>query len=76
MQLFVEGQVKTFSATRAAEVAHKLAELNELRGAQEQQLELRLANVIETVRDWATGATHEGHRERVRRVRPMGQGQP
>ena len=51
MQLFVEGQVKAFSATRAAEVARKLAELNELRGAQEQQLELRLASVIETVRD-------------------------
>ncbi|NEX15301.1 MAG: helicase [Halochromatium sp.] len=50
MQLFVEGQVKAFSAERAAEVERKLAELRELRNAQEQQLEQRLANVIESVR--------------------------
>ncbi len=43
MQLYVEEQVRQFSAARAAEVARKLAELGALRGAQERQLELRLA---------------------------------
>ncbi len=50
MQLFVEDQVRRFSAARAEEVARRLAELNELRGAQEQQLELRLAKVLDSVR--------------------------
>ena len=50
MQLYVEGQVKTFSAARAAEVERKLAELGELRGAQERQLELRLAKLLDAVR--------------------------
>lgn len=50
MQHFVEDQVKRFSATRAEEVARKLAELDELRGAQERQLELRLAKVLDSVR--------------------------
>ncbi|WP_295543788.1 DEAD/DEAH box helicase [uncultured Thiohalocapsa sp.] len=43
MQLFVEDQVRHFSAVRDAEVRRKLAELDDLRGAQERQLELRLA---------------------------------
>lgn len=42
MAHFVEGQVTDFSAARDAEVRRKLAELDELRGAQERQLELRL----------------------------------
>ena len=50
MQLFVEDQVRRFSAARAEEVERKLAELDELRGAQERQLELRLAKVLDTVR--------------------------
>jgi hypothetical protein len=51
MQLFVEDQVRHFSAARAEEVKRKLAELDELRGAQERQLELRLAKVaIDAVR--------------------------
>jgi superfamily II DNA or RNA helicase len=50
MQLFVEDQVKHFSATRATEVKRKLAELDELRGAQERQLELRLAKVLDSIR--------------------------
>jgi hypothetical protein len=43
MQRFVEGQVEQFSAARDAEVRRKLTELDELRSAQERQLELRLA---------------------------------
>jgi hypothetical protein len=50
MQLFVEEQVRHFSAARQAEVKEKLAQLDELRGAQEHQLELRLENVLESVR--------------------------
>lgn len=42
MQRFVEGQARHFSAARDAEVQRKLAELDDLRGAQERQLELRL----------------------------------
>jgi hypothetical protein len=43
MQRFVEDQVKQFSRVRAQEARYKLAELDELRGAQVRQLELRLA---------------------------------
>ena len=50
MQLFVEGEVERFSATRSAEVASKLTELNQLRDAQERQLELRLAKVLDSIR--------------------------
>jgi len=50
MQLFVEEQVRYFSATREEEVKQKLAQLDELRGAQEQQLELRLDGLPETLR--------------------------
>lgn len=50
MQLFVEEQVRHFSAERQAEVNEKLAQLDELRGAQERQLELRLEKVLESVR--------------------------
>jgi superfamily II DNA or RNA helicase len=51
MQLFVEEQVRRFSGARAEEVKRKLAELDQLRGAQERQLELRLAKVaIDAVR--------------------------
>ena len=50
MQLFVEDQVERFSAARAEEVERKLTELNELRRAQERQLELRLAKVLDSVR--------------------------
>lgn len=50
MQLHVEDQVKRFSAARAEEVKQRLAELDELRGAQERQLELRLAKVLDTIR--------------------------
>ena len=50
MQLFVEAEVRRFSAARAEEVERKLAELDELRGAQERQLELRLAKVLDSVR--------------------------
>ena len=50
MQLFVEDQVRRFSAVRAEEVKRKLAELDELRGAQERQLELRLAKVPDAIR--------------------------
>ena len=50
MQLYVEDQVKRFSTARAEEVKRKLAELDELRGAQERQLELRLATVLDSVR--------------------------
>ncbi len=50
MQLFVEEQVRHFSAARHVEVKDKLAQLDELRGAQEHQLELRLEKVLESVR--------------------------
>ncbi|MET0005353.1 MAG: DEAD/DEAH box helicase [Candidatus Thiodiazotropha sp.] len=50
MQLFVEEQVRHFSTERQAEVKEKLAQLDELRGAQERQLELRLEKVLESVR--------------------------
>jgi len=51
MQLFVEDQVERFSAARAEEVKRRLAELDQLRGAQERQLDLRLAKVaIDAVR--------------------------
>jgi hypothetical protein len=51
MQLFVEDQVTAFGAARAEEVERKLAELNELRDAQERQLEVRLSKVaIDAVR--------------------------
>lgn len=43
MQRFVGDQVKAFSAARA--------ELDELRGAQERQLELRLENLLDTVKE-------------------------
>jgi hypothetical protein len=48
--LHVEDQVKRFSAARAEEVKHRLAELDELRGAQERQLELRLTKVLDAIR--------------------------
>jgi superfamily II DNA or RNA helicase len=51
MQLFVEGQVKRFSATRTQEVNTRLAELAQLRDAQEQHLETRLAGLPETIRE-------------------------
>jgi superfamily II DNA or RNA helicase len=50
MQLFVEQQVRHFSAARQAKVKEKLAQLDELRGEQEYQLELRLEKVLESVR--------------------------
>lgn len=50
MQLFVEGQVRHFSAVRAEVVRQKLAELDELRSAQEQQLTRRLGGLPETIR--------------------------
>ncbi|MES9811662.1 MAG: DEAD/DEAH box helicase [Candidatus Thiodiazotropha sp.] len=50
MQLFVEEQVRHFSAARQVEVKDKLAQLDELRGEQEHQLELRLENLLDTVR--------------------------
>ncbi|NEV64384.1 DEAD/DEAH box helicase [Thiorhodococcus minor] len=51
MQRFVEDQVASFSAARAEEVARKLVELDELRGAQERQLELRLEHLLDTVKE-------------------------
>jgi hypothetical protein len=50
MQLFVEGEVARFSAARADEVTRKLAELDELRGAQERQLELRISGLPDAVK--------------------------
>jgi hypothetical protein len=51
MQIFVEDQVERFGAARAEEVKRRLAELDQLRSAQEQQLELRLGKVaIDAVR--------------------------
>lgn len=50
MQLFVEEQVRHFSAKRQLVVNDKLAQLDELRGAQERQLELRLENLLSSVR--------------------------
>lgn len=50
MQLFVEGQVRHFGAARAEIVKQKLAQLDELRGAQEHQLTLRLGGLLETIR--------------------------
>jgi superfamily II DNA or RNA helicase len=51
MQLFVEGQVRHFSTTRTAEVTHKLAELAQLRDAQEQRMERRIAGLPEPIRE-------------------------
>lgn len=51
MQLFVEGQVRHFSAAREQEVKEKLSQLDELRGAQERQLQLRLEGVPESLRE-------------------------
>lgn len=48
MQRHVTAQVKPFSSARAEEVARKLAELDELRAAQERQLELRLSQAPES----------------------------
>jgi superfamily II DNA or RNA helicase len=50
MQDNVAGQIKGFSAARAEEVAHKLAELDALRTAQEQQLQQRLAGLPDPIR--------------------------
>jgi len=50
MQLFAEDQVKRFSAERAEEVERRLAELDELRGAQERHLELRLSDLPDTIK--------------------------
>ncbi|BCO11466.1 putative ATP-dependent helicase [Citrifermentans bremense] len=51
MQRFVEEQVRNFRGVRQQEVKDKLAQLDELRGAQERQLELRLENLLTTVRE-------------------------
>lgn len=51
MQRFVEEQVRHFRGVRQQEVKDKLAQLDELRGAQERQLELRLENLLTTVRE-------------------------
>jgi hypothetical protein len=45
MQLFVEDQVKHFSAARTEEVQSKLRELDELSGAQERHLEMRISDL-------------------------------
>jgi hypothetical protein len=50
MQLFVKEQVRDFSAVRDEEVKQKLAQLDELRGAQERQLEVRLGDLPENLR--------------------------
>ena len=50
MQLFVEDQVRYFSAARVEEVEQKLAQLDALRGAQERQLQLRLGDLPEAIR--------------------------
>ncbi|WPL17967.1 RNA polymerase-associated protein RapA [Thiorhodovibrio winogradskyi] len=50
MQTAVTEQVKAFSATRAEEVAHKLAELDALRSAQEQQLHRRIEALPDPIR--------------------------
>lgn len=51
MQRFVEDQVRYFRGVRQQQVKDKLAQLDELRGAQERQLELRLENLLSTVRE-------------------------
>jgi len=51
MQRFVEEQVRHFRGVRQLAVKDKLAQLDELRGAQERQLELRLENLPTTVRE-------------------------
>jgi hypothetical protein len=48
MQRHVTAQVEPFRAVRAEEVARRLAELDELRAAQERQLELRLSRAPES----------------------------
>lgn len=50
MQLFVEQQVVRFSGARAEEVQRRLAELDELRGAQERQLELRISDLPDPIK--------------------------
>ena len=50
MQGFVEGQVRHFSAARNQEVRQKLAQLDELRQAQERRLDIRLDGLPDHLR--------------------------